>query len=866
SVLVPLSISPAGASGAWTTCVNLSSQGKVCGSISELYILGGTPSATVTVKSGSDTVGDGSIDANGALVIRDLEAGSYTLSSSDFSDASVTVLDHRGKFGSGAVQSDGFSLQQHNLYANQKLKPGINYITMRDGVKIAATVRLPFGETTTTGKQFPTLVEYSGYATAGPKSLADALVCGVVASLCNGRPIPNGSDPLLPSQATAVGAIVAPTIGFATVSVQIRGSGCSGGAFDLFGYPTDYDGYDAIETISHQAWVSNPHSIGMVGISYSGISQLEVAGTQPPDLGAIAPLSPTDDLYSTGYPGGIYNNGFAAGWIAERINDAKAVTATNGVVVDGVGQPWTYAEIKAERDASSGRSSACLSNQTLHDQAQSLATLVGPSLNRDPALFDRRSPRVWAANIHIPVYLVGSLQDEQTGPQWTNLISAFPSNNKNVFVTMDNGTHFDSLGPLSLSRWIEFLQIYVAQKVPTGPGFIGGLVAPLFAQQAINANAYNNSSFGSAACGNNQANPCTTPLPATRFTTASSVASAAVQFQAKTPHIRVLLDNGGGSVSGAMDPTGEVDSASWPLSATLAKTEVWGLYGSGLMASPAACSSENAPINCGGGSSLSFSPDPNARPALSLSNQTALSSTKCTNGAFDVQPCYAWSEMSVGTSLSFISPPLAADTMVIGDAALKLIVASSSTEADLQATVSEVRWEPLSTKDTHLTQTEEYVTSGFLRSSMRHLGPGSTETLPQPSFLTADILPLIPDEATPVSIPMGVIAHLFRKGTQIRITISAPGGDRPSWTFATDANTDSRTNTLSGLGTSDVHLTFTTLKSIKKNLTAAVDKQGVKKSALDYPLPSCSATHSLRRLYGSLRGEPCRIYLPEGAK
>ena len=50
----------------------------------------------------------------------------------------------------------------------------------------------------------------------------------------------------------------------------------------------------------------------MVGISYSGFSQLVVAGTDPPDLAAITPLSPTDDLYSTGYPGGIYNDGFAA--------------------------------------------------------------------------------------------------------------------------------------------------------------------------------------------------------------------------------------------------------------------------------------------------------------------------------------------------------------------------------------------------------------------------------------------------------------------------------------------------------------------------------------------------------------------------
>ena len=128
---------------------------------------------------------------------------------------------------------------------------------------------------------------------------------------CTGCGDPN----LLPDSATDVGAVVARVSGFATVSLQMRGTGCSGGAYDLFGYPSDYDAYDAVEIVSHQNWVAN-HKVGMVGISYSGLSQLPSAGTDPPGLAAIAPMSPTDDLFSTGYPGGIYNNGFAAGIVA----------------------------------------------------------------------------------------------------------------------------------------------------------------------------------------------------------------------------------------------------------------------------------------------------------------------------------------------------------------------------------------------------------------------------------------------------------------------------------------------------------------------------------------------------------------------
>ena len=87
----------------------------------------------------------------------------------------------------------------------------------------------------------------------------------------------------MPDSATDVGAVVARVAGFATVSLQMRGTGCSGGAFDLFGYPSDYDAYDAIEVVAHQDWVAH-HKVGMVGISYSGLSQLPAAGTDPPGL------------------------------------------------------------------------------------------------------------------------------------------------------------------------------------------------------------------------------------------------------------------------------------------------------------------------------------------------------------------------------------------------------------------------------------------------------------------------------------------------------------------------------------------------------------------------------------------------------
>src|SRR5690606_27626957 len=168
----------------------------------------------------------------------------------------------------------------------------------------------------------------------------------------------------------------APLLGYATVSLQMRGSGCSGGAFGLFDLPTTADGYDAVEIVAAEPWVKGG-KVGMVGISFSGISQLFVAGAQPPHLAAIAPLSITDDLYSTGYPGGIFNDGFAKSWIAERASDAEPAP-------DG-GQPWAKAMIDDGDEQ-------CLENQQLRLQTVDVNEILASTPHRDPEHFDDRSP------------------------------------------------------------------------------------------------------------------------------------------------------------------------------------------------------------------------------------------------------------------------------------------------------------------------------------------------------------------------------------------------------------------------------------------------------------------------------------------
>ena len=318
------------------------------GSIGQAYIVGAPPGTKVTLLNAHGrVVGKGTIDYLGALIIRNVTPGpGYTFR---------TVGRPRLTTAPFRVLSVN-DTPPPSFYSSQHLQVGLNYITMRDGVKLAATVRLPPGKTLADGP-FPTVIEESGYAIAAPHSLIDALF-GI-----DGETL---SDPLLPDTATAVGSVIAPLLGFATVSLQMRGTGCSGGAFDLFGLPTTYDGYDAVQIVASQPWVAH-HKVGMVGISFSGISQMFVAGTRPPGLAAIAPMSLTDDLYSTGFPGGLFNTGFAASWLEQRIQDAEP--APQG------GQEWAKVEI-ADGDQT------CLANQALHaeDPEPDFAAATGEPL------------------------------------------------------------------------------------------------------------------------------------------------------------------------------------------------------------------------------------------------------------------------------------------------------------------------------------------------------------------------------------------------------------------------------------------------------------------------------------------------------
>ena len=474
---------------------------------------------------------------------------------------------------------------------------------MRDGILLAATVRLPPGKTLADGP-FPTVIEYSGYNVAGPHSLIDAL---------EGHA--STSDPLLPDTSTVVGSVVAPLLGFATVSVQMRGTGCSGGAFDLFGLPSDYDGYDVVQTVGAQPWVLH-HKVGMVGISYSGFSQLVVAGTDPPDLAAITPLSPTDDLYSTGYPGGIYNDGFAASWVAQRVSDAQAAPQGGGSTgppprsPPATGPAWPT-NASTCRPRASSRSSA---------RTSAARRLSSTSARRPPGPRTSRSPSSWSARS----------RTSRSGPQWPALVDALHGD-QNVYVTMMNGTHTDSLGPDTISRWLEFLDLYVADRVPTASPTLDALAPTL----------YSGLTGGAPSA----------PVPAVRFTNGAFGRRGEGRLrQRRTPGC-------GCSSTTAAGPSarGRSSRPTTPGSRPGRPPAPWCTSVSGQTAR---CTRPRSP----GTSTVSFRPDPAARPSDDLAASA---------NAWAAQPPYNWTTVPAGNGIAFETPVFTGATTIVGPASLE---------------------------------------------------------------------------------------------------------------------------------------------------------------------------------------------------
>jgi predicted acyl esterase len=746
------------------------------GSVEQVYVTGLAPFAEASLlDAGGTTLYTQDADSLGGLLFRNVTPGSgYTvrITSSGTTLGPVTVHDQ-----SAAPWDPG-------IY-NQTIPPGgYGYLTTRDGTKLAYMVHpptspagepgLPPGTKLPNGPDYlppyPTLIEYSGYGYANPAGPVNGI------------------------------AILANLMGFAVVDVNMRGSGCSGGAFDFFEPLQNLDGYDVIETIARQPWVLN-HKVGMMGISYGGISQLFTAQLNPPHLAAISPLSVIDTTATTLYPGGILNTGFAVAWAAERQQEAKPVnpqdpdnTAHNDLYG---GQPWAAQQIKSG-------DKVCAANQALHGEAADLMAKIAANDHYIPSVADPLDPITFVDKIKVPTFLACQWEDEQTGGHCAALVSHFTGTTKKWF-TFTNGAHIDSLDPLTYLRWYDFLQLFVAHRAPIVNQAVTRLASPLIYQ---------------AAMGLPMTDIVTMPLDPIQLLPTYNLALAAFE---KLPHVRVLFDNGAGNspthtaVSGDPYPAFEHSFSTLPVPGTTAQTWYFGPSGT-LSSQPTGAGIDQYTSNA------------SALPLTDFGSNTG--GGGLWGNASQWQ--WKWDQNPAGTAVSYVSAPLASDATVIGGGAVYVWIRSSTPDVDLQATISEVRPDG----------NETFVQNGYMRASERVLSNDSNNIFKQPSTLlypiptelASDVSPVPSDSFVQVAIPLYYEGHVYRAGSRIRVTIAAPNGAQPVWSFS---------DTQPPSGTSTVSISYSTLQPSFLVLPVV---PGVN---VPTSLPPCP----------SLRNEPCRPYV-----
>lgn len=245
------------------------------------------------------------------------------------------------------------------------------FIEMSDGVKIAVNIRMP--DNFQKGRSYPTIFEMSGYD--GGASDGD-------------EPYAGEGSRVLSKQFNE---------DYVTIHASVRGTGCSGGEFDLFSWRSALDGFEIIEWINDQPWSDG--GIGIYGHSYGGITGFMVAATRPPSLDAVSVSGLIDDLYrGIVYPGGVSNYGFPLLWTG----GVRNVYDIGGGFLLGFDE---------------GGAEGCVQSVPVKSRTVLNDPIIQGLSDTDNTWFQARSLINYAERINVPIHISGAYQDEQTGPR-----------------------------------------------------------------------------------------------------------------------------------------------------------------------------------------------------------------------------------------------------------------------------------------------------------------------------------------------------------------------------------------------------------------------------------------------------------------
>jgi putative CocE/NonD family hydrolase len=269
------------------------------------------------------------------------------------------------------------------------------YLPLKDGTMLGFTLTLPEA-----GKRFPVVLQYDPYAAGA------------------------ASDPTWNDS------------GYAMLGVNMRGTGCSQGTFnmvraDIWGA----DGAEVVDWAAGQPWSTG--SIGMLGYSFTGTSQLATAAYAGPALKAIMPGNVFPDLYrDISYPGGVYN-ALDPAWIL-------------------AGRQFVVGTDSATKGATDPNCDANEAQQLAGNDSQTLDTTLHPY--RDE--YWSHDPYSLHPRVHVPMLGCVNWQDMTV---YSRSFNEFRDDfdPQTTWLAGGDGAHGDC--PISRARRVRFLDHYLKQ-------------------------------------------------------------------------------------------------------------------------------------------------------------------------------------------------------------------------------------------------------------------------------------------------------------------------------------------------------------------------------------------------------------------
>ncbi len=567
-------------------------------------------------------------------------------------------------------------------------------------------------------------------------------------------------------------------LGYAVVGLNIRGSACSSGKFDYFEPRQSIDGVEAIDWLADQEWSNG--RFGMVGKSYPGITQLFVAGAR-----AI----PGDGPRTQEWVDGVLADHLAAivpGHVfADLYRDVPYPGGIQNVTFAGGWSAQRVYEGYAagpEAYANGDADEQCLANQAQHalnPPFNPFVQALQPQNTFDSDFFHERSPFWWAHQIETPTFLIESWQDEQVGSRGTEILERLRPGLPWKFLGT-NGDHGEYYGPDVFPHIVRFLDYHLRGVVPAGESKTVTETRTTSTPELM---------------------PNGKPHPVKKTETIETVTRPETFAEARARYVaedRVIVNwEANAERRAAWTTTHET----WPVP-ELRADRLYATADGGLV--------KDKPV-IPGGVDYVYSPE--------LGSQE--------RGGYTVaeEPAASWDDRPAdGMSAAFTTAPLTEDKVLLGTASIDLRLSSTAPDTDLEITLSEVRPDGQ----------EVFVQQGWLRASHRAEDPElSTELRPFQTHQATDAAPLVPGVPTALRAEIFPFGHVFRAGSQVRVTVAAPHVHPDLWGFTA----------LPVPAVNTIHTGGLTASSVALPLVSGATAQA--------GYPACGDVHELRN-------QPCR--------